>query len=356
MYALYFFTRIFTINKTGKKTGVRIPVSIVICAKNEAHNLVKNLPEILSQKYHDGKKPLYEVLVVNDASDDDTENVLHELQNQHTHLKYINISPTEPRTFKGKKFALSKAVDAVQYENILMTDADCLPSSDKWLSLMTEPLQHRKEIVCGYGAYKIEPGFLNTFIRWETLHTFLQYSSYASAGIPYMGVGRNIACKKQTLLKAQQSSIWNELPSGDDDLLVQVCGTRKNVSIVSQKNAFTYSEAKRSWQDWLLQKQRHASTGKYYKKITKQLLGIYALAHGLGWLLFFVLMFFSDWALIFLLFMMRCGIYWVIWEATATKMNERKLLRWMPVCDFGWAVYNFALSPYIFFKNKQQWK
>ena len=53
------------------------------------------------------------------------------------------------------------------------------------------------EVVLGYGAYKKYPGFLNKLIRFETFHTALQYFSYALAGKPYMGVGRNLSYRKE---------------------------------------------------------------------------------------------------------------------------------------------------------------
>src|SRR5690606_623578 len=110
-----------------------------------------------------------------------------------------------------------------------------------------------------------------------------------------------------------------------------------------------------TWSEWLHQKQRHLSTGKYYKPLVKCLLGMYAATHGLSWLLFFLLLFFPA-APVFFLFLLRCLLYWTLWTITAAKMKEPKLLKWMPVCDVCWALYNFALSPFIFLKNKQQWK
>jgi hypothetical protein len=60
------------------------------------------------------------------------------------------------------------------------------------------------EIVLGYGAYHKKKGLLNKLIRFETFHTALQYLSYALAGIPYMGVGRNLSYKKGLFFKKQR--------------------------------------------------------------------------------------------------------------------------------------------------------
>ncbi|HRO42205.1 MAG TPA: glycosyltransferase [Flavipsychrobacter sp.] len=357
-YALYFFTRIFNFPKPELDNEFATgEVSIIICAKNEARNLENNLPAILSQRYsNETGKPMYEVVVVNDASGDDTEQVLYRLEQQFSHLWHVTIADEEERKFKGKKFALDKGVEYATHHWLLLTDADCVPATQNWIAHMVSPFEQGKDIVAGYGALKYHPGLLNTFIRWETLHTFVQYSTYALAGKPYMAVGRNLACTKEIFYKARQSDIWNELPSGDDDLLMQCCAEKDNTAIVAHRDAFTLSDAKLSWKEWIRQKQRHVSTGKYYRDEIQALLGVYAASHALSWLLFFVLIFFSGWTIVWIIMMMRCAVYWTIWQSTAFKLQDRKLLLWMPLCDIGWAIYNFVLSPYILWKNKQQWK
>jgi len=357
-YALFFFTRLFSAQHTTPSGEyAQHPVSIVICAKNEAANLKRNLPAILAQRYtNEAGKPMYEVIVVNDASEDDTEEVLYYLEQEYSQLWHVTIAQDEERIFQGKKFALGRGVSAASWPWLLLTDADCEPTSEEWLRRMVAPLEHGKEIVAGYGGYRQYPGLLNAFIRWETIHTFLQYSTYIFAGKPYMAVGRNLACTKEVFTRAQQSEVWNKLPSGDDDLLMRCCATRHNTAVVWHRDAFTVSEPKRSWRSWLMQKQRHVSTGKYYRDDIQLLLGIYAGAHAFSWLLFFTLLFCSSWKLVLFLQAMRCAVYWTIWQSTAYRLQDRILLSWMPLCDLGWMIYNFALSPYIVWKNKRQWK
>jgi len=357
-YALYFFTRIFNFSRQDINIGPAVEhVSVIICAKNEAENLEQNLPAILSQRYmNEAGKQMYEVIVVNDGSNDDTEAVLCRLEQQYSHLWHVTISEDQKRTAKGKKFALAAGVKYATYPWLVLTDADCLPASDNWLAFMSEPFRRGKKIVAGYGGHKHADGLLNAFIRWETMHTFLQYSTYALAGKPYMAVGRNLACSKEIFAQAQQSEVWNELPSGDDDLLMQYCATVENTTIVAHHEAFTYSDAKGYWRDWIRQKQRHMSTGKYYKEDVQTFLGVYAASHAASWILFFVLICQNNWSVILFMMAVRCSIYWTIWQSTALRLKDRNLLSWIPFCDVGWLVYNFILSPYILWKNKQKWK
>jgi len=362
-YALYFFIRIFSLptvpgnnQKINKQAQIH-PVSIIICAKNEAANLKKNLPCVLAQRYGntDGKA-MYEVIVVNDSSDDDTGKVLIELGKQYDRLRIVDIASDEVKNIPGKKYALSRGVAIASYDRLLLTDADCAPESDQWLEKMVAPLAAGKQIVCGYGGYEYRPGLLNAFVRWETMHTFLQYSTYAMAGLPYMAVGRNMACTKKVLLAAQQSDVWHALPSGDDDLLVSIAGNGNNTAIVCDEQAFTYTDAKINLADWARQKQRHLSTGKYYKSTIKQLLGAYGISHAGLWFCFFVLLFSHYCAPVLMIMGLRCLIYWLIWLKTDMKLRERNEVYLFPLFDIGWMVYNFVFFPYITWKNKKHWK
>jgi len=355
-YASYFFVRIFHFPTPAvKNKTAETPVSIIICAKNEARNLEKNLPAILSQIYANAAgKTMYEVIVVNDASTDDTATVLQQLEQRYNNLWSVHITAETPRDLKGKKFALSKGVQHATHDWLVFTDADCTPSSHYWLQNIVAPIAGGKQIVAGYGGYHKTAGLLNAWIRWETLHTFLQYSTYALAGKPYMAVGRNMACTKAIFNKAQSSAVWNAVPSGDDDLLMSIVATAENTAVVYNKDCFTISTAKTTWRGWLLQKQRHMSTGKYYKSDIKNLLGLYGAAHALLWLSFFALLATAYWQIALMAMLCRSLICWGIMAATSLKLKAGLLFS-LPFFDLGWLLYNFALSPYIFFKNKTRW-
>ena len=358
-YALYFFARIFSLKQilpTGSEPGDE-KVSIIICARNEAANLEKNLPLILTQQYFNSSgEPCYEVIVVDDCSTDTTPEVLQRLKEQYTHLRSITISALDTRTLKGKKHALSIGVANTSNEWLLLTDADCSPASDQWLRLMAAPLAQGKKIVAGHGAYNKAQGLLNAFIRWETTHSFLQMSTYAIAGKPYMAVGRNIACTKTILQKAQLTDIWNLSPSGDDDLLVNTFGTPANYALVSNTAAFTYTDAEHNFSDWVKQKQRHLTDGKSYRTDIKALLATYGITHAAAWLYFIVLLFTNYRESAVYIMAIRCIIYWVIWARAAYRLKEKDIIYLLPLFDIGYMMYIFAFLPYILLKNKQHWK
>jgi glycosyltransferase involved in cell wall biosynthesis len=233
---------------------------VVVCARDEAHNLVNNLPGVLVQQY----STTHEIVLVNDNSEDETKYLLEEFKKSFKNLNIVALTQ-EAKMISGKKFPLSIGIKSAKNETLLLTDADCVPASEHWMQLMQDGYDDNIEIVLGYGAYRKKPGILNKLIRFETFQTALQYFSYALAGLPYMGVGRNLSYKKDVFMRNKGFSSINQIPSGDDDLFINQVANKRNTAIVIDKDAHTISEPKTSFQEWMNQKYRHYTTSKYYK-------------------------------------------------------------------------------------------
>ncbi|MCO4291414.1 glycosyltransferase [Solitalea sp. MAHUQ-68] len=260
----------FAFNEVGPEETVasKGPVSIIICARNESENLQKNLPAILEQDYPD-----FEVVVVNDCSYDNSKDILEEFQLKYKNLRIVHLE--EDDKYKhGKKFALTLGIKASKHELLLLTDADCLPNSNRWISKMMENYNGQTEIVLGYSPYARQSGFLNKFIRFETFMTALNYFSFAIAGKPYMGVGRNLSYRKELFFKNKGFASHMHLPSGDDDLFVNAHANAVNTRIEISEEASMLSEPKRNFSDFWRQKRRHMSVGKLYKPYHKIMLSI----------------------------------------------------------------------------------
>lgn len=359
-----------------------IPVSVVICAHNEASNLARYLPSVLRQRYHYPRgHEAFEVIVVNDASTDESAGVLAGLQNEFPILRVVTIGADENREFPGKKFALSKGIAAAMHEVIVCTDADCEPATDVWLHCMATPFLKGKSIVAGYGGYREHPGWLNRFIRYETMQTFFLYYSFWKGGAPYMAVGRNMAALKSIYLRAATFPVWSALPSGDDDLLIQLCATRDNMSVVTFPGSFTWSEPKRTVAEYISQKRRHVSTGKFYNRKSKILLAAYS-AMILSWLPMpivacSILISFvfddqtQDWILRMIVSPPRPVAIAIIVVAMALfgrllrgnefsrysgYLRERTTVVGWLLFSFCWLLYNAVLAPWILWKTKQRWK
>ena len=251
------------------------PVSVVISARNEYHNLQKNLPLILAQDYPD-----FEVVVVNHASTDETKLYLKELQQTHSNLKIVQID-RDLNFFSGKKFPLSLGIKSAVNEILLLTDADCQPAGQNWIKLMATNYQEKTEVVLGYGPYREEKGFVNLLIRYDTVLVALQYFSFAVRGLPYMGVGRNLSYLRSTFFKNKGFTSHYKIPSGDDDLFIRQVANKQNTRIEINQASFMFSEAEKNFGKWLEQKRRHLTTGVHYNLKIKLLLSLFSITQSL---------------------------------------------------------------------------
>ena len=351
VYYLYFFRRLAFYRLSPEGLYHQQPVSVVICARDEAANLAKNLPGVLVQEYVDK----HELILVNDNSIDETKYLIEALQKDFPQLQMLELKQ-EAKFITGKKFPLSMGIKSAKYDIVLLTDADCVPASEFWMQKMVSRFQHGAEIVLGYGAYYKRKGLLNKIIRFETFHTAMQYFSYALAGIPYMGTGRNLAYKKAVFIRNKGFSAHNHLPGGDDDLFINAAATSRNTEVVVDKDAFTLSEPKTSWREWMKQKQRHFTTSKYYKPKHKFLLGLYAVSHFLFFLLLIASAVFFSWEIAVGIFILRSIIQGVIWYNAMKKLNEQDLGKWYWAFDILMFLYYLIFAPALWKKPKKDWK
>ncbi|MDF2450661.1 MAG: glycosyl transferase [Bacteroidota bacterium] len=293
------------------------PVSIIICARNEDDNLTEFLPKILVQDY-----PEFEVVVVNDCSMDNTENVIDEFAKIFPNLKKVTIK--EDDYYKhGKKFAVMVGIKGAKYDNLLFTDADCYPANEQWLRDMSAGFVNKREIVLGYGAYKKEPGFLNKLIRFDTFLIAANYLSAAIKGKAYMGVGRNLAYKKELFYKQKGFSKHYHITSGDDDLFVNQACTEENTNVAVSHNAITYSLAKTNLTDWKRQKQRHLTTAPHYNSGSKTRIMVgYILQYAFHFLFLAVLLYKTTIISALVGFILKICIQMIIFKKTSKKLNE----------------------------------
>ncbi len=350
IYYGWFFSRLAFFRKKKKIHTQQHPVSVVICARDEDENLARNLPGVLVQSY----STTSEVVVVNDNSLDDSKYILQELKNTFKSLNVIELTQ-EAKLISGKKYPLSIGIREAKHEVLLLTDADCVPSSEHWIEKMQDGYNDDIEIVLGYGAYHKRKGVLNKLIRFETFHTALQYLSYALAGIPYMGVGRNLSYKKSLFLRNKGFAFINHIPSGDDDLFINKVATRSNTAVVIDPDAITRSVPKTTWNAWWRQKTRHYTTAKYYKPKHKFLLGLYSLSQFVFYPLLFCTLIFFNWKLALMIYGVRLLVQAFIFYKSMKKMGESDLWPWFIFLDLWMFFYYFIFAPTLWRKPKRNW-
>jgi len=352
-YYWFFFSRL-AFKKPRKPYDSTPPVTVIICAKNEYLNLEENLPAFLEQDYPD-----YEVLVINDGSDDDTELLLHEYKGRFPRLRVVQLQKNV-NFFSGKKFPLAIGIKEARHNMLLLTDADCRPDSPHWIASMVSGFDPATEIVLGYGPYRKSKGLLNQLIRYDSFFIALQYLSYALAGQAYMGVGRNLAYRREVFYRVKGFTSHYKVASGDDDLFVNQAATPRNVRIEVRPEAHTLSLPKETLGKWFHQKRRHMTTGKYYRPKFKFLLGLFSLSQALFYLLFIIILaccFFSTIALIAAaIFALRMISMLIIFFRAGKKLNQSRLSLYSPLFDIMMLALNLIFSFSALFYYNNRWK
>lgn len=328
LYYVVFFGK-FSFAKRQSQTPKRIPISVLVCAKNEAENVKKFVPILAEQNYPD-----FEIVLIDDASSDETLDLFEEFEQQYSNIKLVKVANIE--AFWGnKKFALTLGIKAAKNEYLLFTDADCYPTSKDWIKEMSSNFTQQKTIVLGYGAYeKIKGSFLNKIIRFETLLTATQYFGWAKMGKPYMGVGRNLAYKREEFFKTNGFIEHMKIRSGDDDLFINEASNSKNTTVCFSKESFTFSKPKTTFSDWFTQKRRHVSTAKHYKAFDRIQLALFFLTQLLFIVLPIVLLIFQfQWIVVLSLIGFRYLFAWISMGFAAGKLHEKDTMYWFPVIE-----------------------
>ena len=345
-YYSFFYSRVAFYKQKSRQQSQQHPVSVIICARDEDENIARNLPGVLVQKY----ATTHEVIVVNDNSVDDSKYILEELQKTFKFLQIVDLKQ-EAKLISGKKYPLSIGIKEAKHEIVLLTDADCVPATEFWIQKMQDAYVNGTEIVIGYGAYYKKPGLLNKLIRFETFHSALQYLSFALAGNPYMGVGRNLSYKKDVFLRNKGFSSINHIPGGDDDLFINKVASKHNTRVVIDKDAITLSQPKCSFSQWLRQKTRHYSTARYYKKTNKFLLAAYSISQ----FLFFLAILFYDWRLSLAVFGARLLLQGFVFFRAMKKLDEADLWPFFVFFDIWMFFYYIIFAPSLWKRPRVSW-
>ncbi|AZQ45042.1 glycosyltransferase [Nonlabens ponticola] len=328
------------------------PVSIIVCSKNEQENLKELVPLLISQDHPD-----YEIILINDASSDDTRFVIEGFAATHNNIHLVNVVNNE-NFWGNKKYALTLGIKKATHDHLVFIDADCRPDSNLWLSHMARPLSTGSDITLGYGGYEFVPkSLLNGLIRFETVFTALQYLGYALRGNAYMGVGRNLAYTSTLFYEQSGFMSHMHIMGGDDDLFVNSASRKANVAVASHPDSFTYSKPKTSWKSWWTQKRRHLKVSKHYRGKHKSALGLFFLSQ----ILFFIvatlaLVLSSYWLAILALILCRYVVVYVVMGKGLLRFRESGLIPYIALLEIMLIVAQLGIFTSNLIDKPKHWK
>jgi cellulose synthase/poly-beta-1,6-N-acetylglucosamine synthase-like glycosyltransferase len=360
VYLFVFLIAFLRKHPEGNETEV--PVSIVVCAHDEACNLKELIPQLLSQNY-----PLFEVIVVNDRSNDSTFDYLLEETKKDTRLRMVNVKET-PERVNGKKYGITLGIKAAAYEWILLTDADCRPGSADWIRSMSRYFSNETDFVLGFSPYISKQGLLNLFIRFETLITAIQYFAFGWLKNPYMGVGRNLAYRKSFFLKEKGFNNFLHVTGGDDDLFVNMHARGSNTRLQMAPESQVYSIPKTDWKSFQEQKVRHLSVGKRYRFSHRFLLGLFGASWIITWLAALILLIWiiislgesalsrAEIYLVVAPFVLRETLLLLLFRVVLKKASLSFALWTLPILDFIYSIYYLSTGLVALTTKKIRWR
>lgn len=337
---------VFVINRKVKKQEGKLPgVSVIVCAKNEEQTLPMVIESLFKQDYPD-----IEIIVVDDRSSDGTYDLLLTYGEK---IKLVRIDQT-PNHINNKKYAITLGVRAASNDKLLFIDADCFPSSHRWVSSMMTRFQ--STFVLGFSQYVKEKGLLNAFIRFETLMSGMQYLTFAKLGNPYMGVGRNLGYTQALFIKEKGFFGYNDVMGGDDDLFVNKHANKNNTKVNISPDGLVYSFPKKTFSTYFRQKKRHIAVSKLYKAKDKFILGILSMSHILFWGSLIALVIYNYNPVIL------AGIYFgrnflliINAHLASLRLGDRINVVLIPIFDFLYTVYLLTVGTTAMFAKKITW-
>jgi cellulose synthase/poly-beta-1,6-N-acetylglucosamine synthase-like glycosyltransferase len=265
------------------------------------------------------------------------------LVKEYSCLRYTVIVKDDKFTH-GKKLALTVGIKGAKSDKLLLTDADCYPASQNWITRMAYHFNAGYDIVLGYGKYKPQKGFLNRIIRYDTFFIGQQYLGMALSGLPYMGVGRNLAYKRSVYDAQGGFSKHSHIESGDDDLLINAAANRNNCTIEIHPDAHTISKAPETFKRWRNQKGRHLRASAMYKKRDKFLLAFEPFTRLIVWFAPIPLYFVEEWCLVALaLSLLRFIVFMTILKLNMRKLNEKGIWLLAPIFDIILPLFTFGM-------------
>ncbi len=360
---VYLFTFLFAFRRAPSDGATApAPVSVIVCAHDEAENLRELVPQLLSQDYPD-----FEVIVVNDRSNDSTFDYLLQESKRDPRLRMVNVKET-PQRVNGKKYGITLGIKAAAHEWILLTDADCRPITTKWIQTMSRHFTDDTKFVLGFSPYMRKSGLLNLFIRFETILTAIQYFSFGWLKNPYMGVGRNLAYRKSMFLEEKGFNNFLHVTGGDDDLFVNIHARGDNTRLELAAESQMQSLPETTWRSFYQQKVRHLSVGKRYRFSHRFLLGLFSTSWIVTWAAWLPLM---VWLMTFpasslpyltesYLIVVPFALRWIVLLLLVRSMLKRASLRFslwaLPVLDFIYAIYYLSTGLVALTTKKIRWR
>jgi glycosyltransferase involved in cell wall biosynthesis len=344
------FSTFLTKPKRTRKNHAQNPVSVIVLVKNQAEDLQKLVPIILEQEY-----ATFEIILINNASSDETIEIIEAFSEKHTTIKVVNVENNE--TFwASKKYALTLGIKASKYDNLLFTNPDCIPVSKDWISEMSENFTSKKAIILGYNKYKKENSLINIFIRFDNLMSAIKCFGFAKMGLPTTAFEGNLAYDKATFFQVKGFINHIKINLGVADLFLKDAANKTNTTFCLSENSFTQTDAPKSFSKWFSTKKEATSIKKKYKFKYRFLLNIFVLTKLVFYILATVLFTIYPYKITLAILLFYFFINYLVIGLSAKKLKEPQIIFFLPFLEIALLLFQISIFIANLKSKPNHWK
>lgn len=347
-YHWFFFSRL-AFFRPAAQSPEKPPVSVIIVVHNQYQLIRQNLPELLGQDYPD-----FEVLVVDDTSDDGSDEVLEKLAETFSNLRVVKLTQSL-NWFKGRKFPLSLGIKSASHEFLLLTDIRFRPEGKNWISQMVAAYTFDTAIALGYATFNTTSK-INKWLRFMAFYDGMFYLSMALSGMPFKGIGPNLSYRKSLFYRHKGFSSHYVINAGDDELFVNKAATRKNTEIRISAGSQVKCSKPMTFIQWLENEKTRLAIRRFFKPGHRMMISLFSATTLLFYALFAALLIVHvQLPVVIGIFLIRLLSQLVIFGLIQKKLSEKKLLWVTPIFDLALSLIDLAIWLRLLFTKKSKW-
>lgn len=342
LYHLFVFGSL-NLNKKQTHKPHATPVSLIVYIENNQEQLKNFLPALKNQIH-----PTFEIILVNNASYDESLEILKEFTQTTPNTRIVNVENNE--SFWGnKRYALTLGIKVAKYDHLLFCEPEAVPDSAMWINNMTSKFTNSKSIVLGHQRIlPIKNSFWNKLTRFNNASWAAYNFSFASLGKPLYGNNQNLAYKKEEFYKVNGFINQMNQYRGEDYYFTNTIASSKNTDTSLAKTSFTASQTKPGFDSWIKELKTQSNLFSKLKFTTKIKVYLYSITKVPYFILMTVLLsYLYNWEIVLALFLARSLIVLLYSHKFLKHFQEKDLSLWFPVLEF---IHTFTTS-ILFIKN-----
>ncbi len=334
-----FFSK-FSFSKHHKANTNNDPVSVIVYIKNQEKLLNDFIPKLITQNHPD-----FELILVNNASYDNTLELLEFFEKEHSNVKIVDVENNE--AFWGsKKYALTLGIKKASHKKLLFITPSVIELSENWISETSGLLSDKNELIVGYNNFKKRKGLLSRIMRFNRLQSCIQNFGIGSYTKPYRAWQNNLGFSSELFFENNGYSSHMNVAHETENLFLKEAATTKNTVFATTKDATTYNQSL-SFKNWFKNSKERLLSVDHYTTGVKLSLSIFYISQLLFWIGAIAGGIIYQNSLWFALIGLRFVIAGIVIGKSAFKLSERDLFYLFPL----WELLNIFIQISIFISN-----